>query len=127
METLAEYRNPGKVRAIDTRADSRKVLSLPDAIRACRKGRLTQDDLSSKTSIGQSTLSQWELGKSTPDALQMHAIEMACERPAGWISVQAGLVHDVRTVPDAIAMDPELDDIARKALLDAYKGAKRKL
>jgi transcriptional regulator with XRE-family HTH domain len=121
VETLDEYRDLDMMRGITTPTDRAQMTSLPDAIRACRKGRLTQDELAAKASVGQSTLSQWETGKSTPDALQLHAIEVACDRPAGWISVQAGLIDVPLTVADAIAMDPALEDGERVVVMDVYE------
>jgi transcriptional regulator with XRE-family HTH domain len=122
VETLAEYRDLDMLRDIVTHTDREQVTSLPEAIRACRKGRLTQDDLMAKAGIAQSTLSQWETGKSTPDALQLRAIEAACERPAGWISVRAGLFEMPTSVTEAIAMAPELEDGQRRIIMDVYRG-----
>jgi transcriptional regulator with XRE-family HTH domain len=122
VETLAEYRDLDKLRGIVTHTDREQVTSLPEAIRACRKGRLTQDDLTAKAGIAQSTLSQWENGKSAPDALQLRMIEAACERPAGWISVQAGLLDTPTSVAEAVAMAPELDDGQRRIIMDVYRG-----
>lgn len=125
MGTLAEYRELDMLRGIATHTASEQSTSLPAAIRACRKGRLTQDELAAKASVGQSTLSQWETGKSTPDALQLRAIEDACDRPAGWISVQAGLVELPTSVAEIIAMAPELSDGDRDILMDVYDGFTR--
>lgn len=55
------------------------------------------------------------------------AIELACDRPLGWIAAQVGLIAEVQTVPEAIAVDPKLDDPTRKALLEVYEAAIRKL
>lgn len=123
--SLVRYRDGDMLRRIGRlREDSPRqaVLTIPEAIRACRKGRLTQDELASKASIGQSTLSQWENGRSTPDANQLRGIEEACDRPAGWILIQAGYVSDVATVPEAIAVAPELEDGERQILMDVYLG-----
>lgn len=95
------------------------------AIRACRAGRATQDELAERTGIGQSTLSVYEQGKSVPTVLALWEIERACGRESGWIVVNAGLVAEIKTVPDAIAMDPDLDDVERRVLADAYRGARR--
>lgn len=120
--TLAQYRELDMLRDIATHTDhEQSTTSLPGAIRACRKGRLTQDELAAKAGVGQSTLSQWETGKSTPDALQLRAIEDACERPGGWISVQAGLIELPVSVAEVIAMAPELNDRDRDILMDVYK------
>lgn len=130
MESLARYPDRDTLRGIGRlREDSpeRAALSIPEAIRACRKGRLTQDELATKASLGQSTLSQWENGRSTPDPNQLRTIEEACDRPAGWILIQAGYVADVTTIPEAIAVAPELNDMTRRALLDTYRAAIRKL
>lgn len=117
METLVGYRERDTLASIPARTHP-EPMTLPAAIRACRSGRLTQDELAAKASIGQSTLSQWENGKSTPDLNQVRAIEDACGRPRGWIAVQAGYV-EVSTLKTAIEVAPELDDQARSIMLDA--------
>jgi transcriptional regulator with XRE-family HTH domain len=122
VETLAEYRELDMLRGITTPTDRAEMTSLPDAIRACRKGRLTQDELASKAGVGQSTLSQWETGKTVPDVFQLRAIEVACDREAGWIGVRAGLFAVPQTVAEAIAMDPDLEDGERVVVLDVYRG-----
>lgn len=94
---------------------------LVEAIRACCAGRATQDELAERTGISQSTASNYLSGKSVPNALVLNAIERACDRPDGWISIRAGLVADVKTVPEAIAIDPDLTDVGRDALMDAYR------
>ncbi len=121
MDSLVEYRDRDTVSAIADLATS-EAPSIGAAIRACRAGRLTQDQLAEKTSFGQSTVSQWERDKSTPDAYQLRAIEDACDRPHGWILVQAGFVADHTSVLQAIEMAPELTDSQRRALRDAYFG-----
>jgi transcriptional regulator with XRE-family HTH domain len=126
VETLAQYRDRDMMGGIDTHTAREQATSLPDAIRACRKGRLTQDELATKASLGQSTLSMWENGKSTPDVLQLRVLEAACDRPAGWISVKAGLFDPPQSVPECIAMAPELDDGERRVLMDVYRGFTRK-
>lgn len=92
------------------------------AIRACREGRATQDEVAERTGIGQSTLSSYEKGLSVPAVLRLWDIERACNRDAGWIVVNAGLVPGVMTVPQAIAIAPELDDTAREWLTRAHRG-----
>jgi transcriptional regulator with XRE-family HTH domain len=119
---LAEYSDRDIVNRIPAKRSPTEPLPLAAAIRACRQGRLTQDELAVKASFGQSTLSQWENGKSTPDLEQLRTIEDACGRPHGWIAVQAGYVDGVTSVAEAIAMTTDLDDRERKILLDAYEG-----
>lgn len=104
------------------------VLSIPEAVRACRKGRKTQDELAVATGFGQSTLSQWENGRSMPDLDQLRAIEEACGRPRGWIALQAGYVAGLTKIEDAIAMSPDLDDVGRDIVLKVYRAnAKRRV
>lgn len=83
---------------------------------------ITQEQVAERTGIGQTTLSAYERGKSAPTALALNQIERACGRPDGWIVIQAGLIAEVRTVPEAIAVAPELDDNARSTLIRAYGG-----
>jgi transcriptional regulator with XRE-family HTH domain len=125
--SLVRYRDRDTLRDIGRlREDSPdRVLSIPEAIRACRKGRLTQDELALKASIGQSTLSQWENGRSTPDPNQLRVIEEVCDRPIGWILIQAGYIADVTTVPEAIAVAPELSDSQKAIIMDAYNAITR--
>lgn len=125
MESLVEYRNRDTVDGIAHEATT-GVSTIGVAIRACRSGRLTQDQLAEKASFGQSTLSQWENDKSVPDANQLRTIEDACGRPHGWILIQAGYVADHTSVPDAIDMAPELNDNARRVLKDIYAGLLKK-
>jgi transcriptional regulator with XRE-family HTH domain len=96
---------------------------LVDAIRDCCAGRATQDELAERTGISQSTASNYLAGKSVPNPITLNLIEQACGRPAGWVVVRAGLVADIRTVPEAIAMAAELrNDNDRASLLDVYYG-----
>lgn len=106
------------------------------AIRACYAPLFTtQERLEDATGIPQQTISKWVRGVSTPDPYELAEIEQACDaeavrrgeeslrRPLGWISRQAGLVAEVVTVPDAIVVDPELNDDVRLRLTRAYRGA----
>jgi transcriptional regulator with XRE-family HTH domain len=96
---------------------------LSEAIRACYADRLTQDQLAEATGIPQSTISRLARGDTEPRLDVLKRIEEACGRPAGWIVIQAGYVADVKTVPEAIAVDPALvDDHARRSVLKAYAG-----
>lgn len=122
MHPWLDIRIPvGSVRIDDDQRPEMKK-RLGEAIRACRLGHATQDEIAERTGIGQSTLSAYEQGKSVPNVLQLYAIEAACNRVAGWIVVRAGLVAEVKTIPEAIAVAPELSDGARKALLSLYEG-----
>lgn len=94
---------------------------LVEAIRACCDERANQDQLGERTSFSQSTASNYLAGKSIPGPLAINEIERACGRPDGWIAVRAGLVAEVKTVPEAIAMAPGLADDDRDALLDTYE------
>lgn len=98
-------------------------MSLHEAIRACYTGRATQEQLEELTGIPQQTISRYARGTTEPSPSAIQQIEAACDRPAGWIYVHAGLVADVRSVLEAIAMDPALDDHGRENLLLAYEGA----
>lgn len=109
--------------------------ALASAIRACYSGLLTQEQLEERIGSPQQTISKWARGASAPNVLQTAAIEAACDaeaerlgddarrRPPGWISIRAGLVANVTTVPEAIAVDPRLpDDHAKASVLAAYVG-----
>lgn len=120
MDALAPTRIPlGSPRIADGPYSEARI-RLGQAVRACRLGRATQEEVAERTGIGQTTLSAYERGKSEPGALGLRDIERACGRPAGWIAVQAGLVLDVKSVPEAIAIDPALPEDARPGLLAAY-------
>lgn len=111
---------------IDEDADQETKERLGRAIRACRKGRATQDEINERTGIGQSTLSSYEAGASVPTVTRVAAIERACGRPAGFILNHAGLIEVITTVLQAIEMDPDLDDGGRRAVRAYYDGAKRR-
>jgi transcriptional regulator with XRE-family HTH domain len=96
--------------------------SLHQAIRSAYQGRIRQDDLADALGVDQATISRWSAGKSRPNVVQMRGIETLAGRPLGWIDAQCGLIDDVCTVPQAIAMDPALSDSDRAVLLDAYYG-----
>src|SRR4051794_23476468 len=96
--------------------------AVPRAIRACYEGRLKQDELAERSGIPQQTISRLAVGESSPKFWHLIAIEDACERPRGWILVQAGLVDLPTSVPEAVAMDPKLDDGQRRIVLDVYRG-----
>jgi transcriptional regulator with XRE-family HTH domain len=98
-------------------------VELHEAIRAAYEGRVRQEDIAESIGVDQATVSRWARGRSIPNIVQMSKIEQLADRPAGWISIQAGLIADVRSVPEAIAVDPALDDAARASLLKAYLGA----
>jgi transcriptional regulator with XRE-family HTH domain len=96
--------------------------SIAQAIRACYAGRLKQEELAERTGIPQQTISRLARGDSSPKFQHLAALEDACGRPRGWILVKAGIVANVTTVPEAIALDPDLDDKARQILMDLYNG-----
>lgn len=123
MSPSADIGIPVRSLLIGEDSDPETKRKLGQAIRACRLGRATQDEVAERTGIGQSTLSSYEKGLSVPAALRLWDIERACGREPGWIVVNAGLVANIKTVPDAIAMDPALDDDGRSSLLRAYRGA----
>jgi transcriptional regulator with XRE-family HTH domain len=104
------------------RGDVRKPMALHEAIRSAYQGRTRQEDLADAIGVDQGTVSRWSNGKSVPNVLQQAEIERLSGRPVGWISVQAGLIDEVTTVPEAIALAPELDDTGRAAVLAAYHG-----
>lgn len=101
-------------------------MTLGQAVRACRDGRATQVQVIERVAelgltLGQTTLSSYERGETVPTVVMSAAIERACGRPLGWIAIQAGYVTDVCTVPEAIAVDPKLDDIGRGIVTAAYQ------
>jgi transcriptional regulator with XRE-family HTH domain len=69
-----------------------------------------------------STFSRWVQGKYLPDFPDLAKIERACGRPLGFILHAAGYVDEVASVPDAVAMAPELDDGQRRIIMDVYRG-----
>lgn len=71
--------------------------------------------------LGQTTLSSYERGETVPTVVMAAAIELACDRPLGWIAAQAGLVAELLTVPDAVTMDPMLTDDGRVDVLAVYE------
>lgn len=107
--------------ATEPLGNNRAPLSLSAAIRACYEGRHTQDTLAAASGIPQQTISRLARGEANPRLTQLADIERACDRPVGWILICAGYVADVTTVPEAIAVAPELDDSQRQILLDAYE------
>lgn len=113
------------LRRIDT-VERHEVANTPmplhEAIRAAYLGRTRQEDLADEIGVDQGTVSRWASGKSIPNVRQQADIERLSGRPLGWIAAQAGLIESVTTVPQAIAMDPALDDTARAQLLAAYYG-----
>lgn len=105
------------------------------AFRDCYEGvGFTQDQLADATGIPQPTISRYARGASVPDVIDVAMVEDACDakaqtsggtlqrRPRGWVAAQAGLAIEVTTVPQAIAMDPNLSDIQRKILTGMYEG-----
>lgn len=96
-------------------------MSLSEAIRACYEDRLTQDQLAEVTGMLQSKVSRLARGETEPRLSDLKQIEKACGRPAGWIAAQAGYVAEIRTVPEAIDMDPDLDDAGRESLRNAWE------
>lgn len=97
------------------------AMPLHQAIRAAYKGRARQEDIAEQLGINQSQVSRWSRGESTPTLEQLAQIEDAAERPRGFILNAAGLIAPVLSVPDAIAMDPQLDDRDRNSLLALYR------
>lgn len=97
---------------------------LTRAIRDCYEGKgIGQVQLAELSGIPQQTISRLARGETAPRLPQLAAIESACGRPRGWIVVQAGFGPDVQSVADAVAMDPDLDDDGREAVLLAYEAA----
>lgn len=70
----------------------------------------------------QGTVSKWENGKQRPSFEDVSAIEDACGRRRGWIYIHAGLVEDVTSIEDAIAVDKRLSDAQRAAVAGALLG-----
>ena len=99
---------------------------LGKVIRSCRVGRATQNQVIERVAalgftLGQTTLSSYERGETVPTIVMAAAIELACERPLGWIAAQAGLLAELLTVGDAVAMDPMLSDESRGEVLATYE------
>lgn len=97
------------------------------AIRAAYEEQgLSQVEVARRMGVDQTRVSRLALGKwkpnHGPEPELLARIEKACERPLGWILRRAGYVDDVRTIREAIAMDPELTPGARQALLAFYEG-----
>lgn len=66
---------------------------LGEAIRrAYRRAGLRQEDLAQRVGVSQSTVSDWVNARSTPDALQLLDIDVACEQPPG--EIMRTLVRD---------------------------------
>lgn len=97
-------------------------MSLGDAIRAAMKDRARQVDAGAAAGVDQATISRYIRGESIPNLDVVKAIEETSGRPLGWIAIQAGYVADVKTVAEAIAVDPDLDDGERQILMDVYLG-----
>jgi hypothetical protein len=86
------------------------------------RGRLSQGALARALGYSQPSVHQWVSGASLPKIVDIPRIEDACGRPRGFILHLAGLVAPVRTVEEALAMDPTLDDAGRSVVLGAYHG-----
>lgn len=91
--------------------------------RAYKRAGITQDELGRRIGRTQGTISEWKMGRGTPSFDDVRAIDKACELPVGFVLHAAGYVANVRTVPEAIAMDPALSSEARDFLLALYERA----
>lgn len=103
------------------------------ALRSARTAAgLTQEELAEAMALGgergrgQSTLAQWEQGRSAPQAHQVFELERILAVKPGSLSKLLGFlpVAAVRSVCDvktAIAEDPRLDDESRKILELTYR------
>lgn len=100
-----------------------RTIRLGRAIRAAR-GLVSQKELAERLGVEQPLVSKWENDRRRPSLEELHAIEGALGRRQGFILITAGCVHDVLTVPDAIAVAPISDD-ARGYLLSLYEQALR--
>jgi transcriptional regulator with XRE-family HTH domain len=108
----------------DTDRSHMKRSALAAAIEDCYRGRgLTQARLAELVGVDQSTISNLKRGVYEPTPSQIAALEKACDRPPGWVLRQAGFVAESRTVLDAIAVDPDLDDVWRDSLTASYEVA----
>jgi transcriptional regulator with XRE-family HTH domain len=99
------------------------MTQMGDAVRRCR-GELSQVAVAERIgdmALTQPALSDLEKGKRPPSLAQVAALEMACDRPRGFILRAAGLVDDVVTVETAIQVDPLLTDRDRDVLLVLYR------
>lgn len=106
--------------APQTENDSAQTIA--QAIRTCYESRgFGQDELAARSGIPQQTISRLAKGESKPKFWHLAAIEEACDRPRGWVLIQAGIVAGVTTVAEAIAVAPELDDVQRRVLMNVYR------
>jgi hypothetical protein len=101
-------------------------VSIGDAI-LLAIGERSQKGVAEEIGEPPSTFNKWIKGTYLPDFPDLAKIEAACGRPAGFILHAAGYVAEVRTVEEAIAMDPALDDDHRSGLLAGYRSAVRKV
>lgn len=98
-------------------------MPLHEAIRTAYAGRARQEDIADKIGINQSQISRWSRGENLPTLEQLAQIEDAAGRPRGFILNAAGLTSPVTTVREAVAMDPNLSDDWRRAILAVYDQA----
>lgn len=104
------------------------MADLTESLRSCYKGAVVngravrQEDIAEALGVRQSMVSKWMTGSVVPDVYTINAIERACERPLGWVLIKAGLVELPQSTRAAIAVDPLLDDHARRVILAAYDG-----
>jgi transcriptional regulator with XRE-family HTH domain len=86
-------------------------------------GTRTQKEVAEAIGEAPSTITRWVQNKAgyTPGYEDLARIETVCRLPLGYILHAAGFIADVKTVPEAIAMAPELDDPARVILMQAYE------
>lgn len=101
-------------------------MQLSEAIRKAM-GRLTQTEVAAAMSelgpaVNQSKVSRWVTGAGEPSFEELARLEQVCNRPRGFILAAAGFAKAM-TVPEVIAIDPALDDQARRMLLGAYEVA----
>jgi transcriptional regulator with XRE-family HTH domain len=105
--------------------------ALHEAIREAYEGQFTQAQLADRLGIDQTWVSRLSNGRwgasggPTPDLLAR--IEEAAGRPRGWILIQAGYVDGVNTTAEAIAVDPDLTDSARRIISSYYEGVVQSL
>lgn len=90
---------------------------------ASTRGKMTQVELGEKLGIGQGELSKIERGKQSLPVDRMIAIEMACQRPPGFLLRAAGYLNAEVSLTEVILTTPELPDEVRPFVLGGIAAA----
>lgn len=85
-----------------------------------------QEWLADHLGVSQAAVSGWVTGRSEPPRMRVFAIEEALKLKPGSLSHLLGYLpvtaRPVKTLAEAIEFDPHLDDRAREALRNVYRG-----